>query len=78
MVAVKRATAYLELSIEVGSNPIAGSVSNGNYRSRPFSGWIELVGAIEAARSAGASTGGASEAGGQTLGSTPGAKPPDV
>jgi hypothetical protein len=75
---VETATAHLELSIEVGSDPIAGSVTNGSYRSRPFSGWIELVGAIEAARSAGVSTRGSGEAGRQTLGSSPGAKAPEL
>ena len=73
-----RDTAQLELSIKVGSDPISGSVTNGSYRSRPFSGWIELVEAIEAARSEGASTGGPGEAGKKTLGSSPGAKPPGL
>ncbi len=69
---MEKDTAHLELSIEVGSDPITGVVSNGSYSSRPFSGWIELVGAIEAARSAGALSGGSGEAGRQTLGPTPG------
>ena len=75
---MKSDTAHLELSIEIGSDPIAGLVSNGSYRSRRFSGWIELVGAIEAARSQGAGGGGSGEAGGQTLGSSPGAKGPEL
>jgi hypothetical protein len=70
---VDRDTAHLELSIEVGSDPITGFVSNASYSSRPFSGWIELVGAIEAARSAGAGSGGSGKAGGQTMESAPGA-----
>jgi hypothetical protein len=48
---VERATTHLELAIEVDSDPISGSVSNGNRQSQPFIGWIELVAAIEAARS---------------------------
>ncbi|HSC04431.1 MAG TPA: hypothetical protein VLC49_13965 [Solirubrobacteraceae bacterium] len=64
---MERATAHLELAIEVDSDPISGSVSNGSRRSQPFNGWIELVAAIEAARSAGQSER-------QTLGSLPGAK----
>jgi len=71
---VERDTAHLELSIEVGSDPITGSVSHVSYSSQPFSGWVELVAAIEAARSAGAGSGGSGEAGGRPLGSTPGAK----
>jgi hypothetical protein len=67
MSAVERVRAHLELAIEVDSDPISGSVSNGSRHSQPFIGWIELVAAIEAARSAGQSER-------QTLGSLPGAK----
>jgi len=67
---VERARTHLELAIEVDSDPISGSVSNGNRHSQPFNGWIELVAAIEAARSSGALLGGER----QTLGSLPGAK----
>jgi hypothetical protein len=67
---VERARAHLELAIEVDSDPISGSVSNGNRHSQPFHGWIELVSAIEAARSSAGLLGGAR----QTLGSHPGAK----
>ena len=81
---VQTATAHLELAIDVDSEPISGSVSNGAHRSQPFSGWIELVAAIEAARSSvsgangsgmnGAGTNGSGAAGVKTLGSIPGAK----
>jgi len=67
---VERATARLELAIEVDSDPISGSVSNGSRESQPFNGWIELVAAIEAARSSASLHGGER----QTLGSVPGAK----
>ena len=69
MSAVERATAHLELAIEVDSEPISGSVSNGSPQSQPFIGWIELVAAIEAARSSVGRLGGER----QTLGSLPGA-----
>jgi hypothetical protein len=55
------------LSIEVGSDPIAGSLSVGAGAPREFSGWIELVAAIESVRHAAA--GGTD----QTLGLIPGA-----
>lgn len=69
-----RATAHLELSIDVDSDPISGSLSNGSYGARPFTGWIELVAAIEAARSSVQGAGGSGEGGSETLGSFPGAK----
>jgi hypothetical protein len=77
---VERATTHLELAIEVDSDPISGSVSNGNRQSQPFIGWIELVAAIEAARSSVALVGGAGEpgAGVKTLGSLPGANGPEL
>ena len=59
----------MQLAIEIDSEPISGTVSNGVQAARPFQGWIELVAAIEAARSSG-------EIGTETLGSIPGAKPP--
>jgi hypothetical protein len=59
------------LLIDVGSDPISGSVSNGTHTARPFSGWIDLVAAIEAVRSP---AGGEPGLGSQTLGSHPGAK----
>jgi hypothetical protein len=70
---VERATTHLELAIEVDSDPISGSVSNGNRQSQPFIGWIELVAAIEAARSSATPATSADEAERQTLGSLPGA-----
>jgi hypothetical protein len=71
---VERARTHLELAIEVDSDPISGSVSNGSRHSQPFHGWIELVAAIEAARSSVTLRGGAGEAERQTLGLLPGAK----
>lgn len=50
--------AQMQLSIEVGSDPITGSVSVGAGAPQQFSGWIELVAAIESARHAGAVVGG--------------------
>lgn len=71
---MERETTHLELTIELDSDPISGSVSTGSHGSRRFSGWIELVAAIEAARTSGAALGGLGRAGLQTLGSVPGAK----
>jgi hypothetical protein len=74
---VTRATRHLELAIEVDSDPISGSVSNGPHRSQPFNGWIELVAAIEAVRSAGHGSTGCEDTLGprdKTLGFFPGAK----
>ena len=67
-------TTNLELAIEMDSDPISGSVSNGSHGAQPFSGWIELVAAIEAARTSGGPIAGLGEPGGQILGSLPGAK----
>jgi hypothetical protein len=66
---VNSQTTDLHLSIEVGSDPISGSVDGGQQESSRFSGWIELVAVIESARQA--------RAGGreQRLGSFPGVKP---
>jgi hypothetical protein len=49
---MRRGTAHLKLAIDVDSDPISGSVSNGSHGAEPFTGWIELVAAIEAARAA--------------------------
>jgi hypothetical protein len=46
-----RGTTQLQLAIDLDSDPISGSVSNGGQGMRAFTGWIELVAAIEAARS---------------------------
>jgi len=76
LLTVETGTAHLRLAIDVDSDPITGSVCNGTGHMRPFSGWIELVSVIEAARrpdpSAGAGEPRAN--GAQTLGSFPGAK----
>jgi hypothetical protein len=75
---VERATARLELAIEVDSDPISGSVSNGDRHSQPFIGWIELVAAIEATRSSIALVGTSGQPGVKTLGSLPGANAPGL
>jgi hypothetical protein len=72
------ATAQLNLTIDVDSDPISGSVANGTAEPQVFVGWIELVAAIEAARCTdyeGAATLGPSPAHAavKTLGSVPGA-----
>ena len=73
---MERATTHLELAIEVDSDPISGSVGNGAHRSQPFSGWIELVAAIEAVRSSAHASSGSADTLGpldKRLGSFPGA-----
>ncbi len=50
----------MQLSIEIGSEPIRGSVAVDHGAPQEFSGWIELVAAIESARHTGASNGGES------------------
>ena len=42
--------AHLKLAVDVGSDPISGSVAVGSGHARSFCGWIELVAEIEAAR----------------------------
>jgi hypothetical protein len=59
--------AELHLSIELGSDPICGSVAERDGEARMFSGWIELVAAIEDARADSAPPS-------KTLGWVPGAK----
>ncbi len=71
-----RETRHLELAIDIDSDPISGSVTNGAHRSQPFSGWIELVAAIEAVRSSGHALNGSADILGprdKRLGSVPGA-----
>ncbi len=75
---MERATAHLELAIDLDSDPITGSVSNGARGAQQFSGWIELVAAIEAARSSAEHPGGGSGPERQTLGLIPGAKAPEL
>jgi hypothetical protein len=48
----------MQLSIEIGSEPISGSVRVDAGAPQEFSGWIELVAAIESARHQGATNGG--------------------
>ena len=66
-------TRQLELTIDVDSDPISGSVSNGAHGPRRFTGWIELVAAIEVARSSGTPAGSSGETCAETLGYIPGA-----
>lgn len=49
---VTRGARRMQLSIEIDSEPIAGSVSVDAGVPEDFCGWIELVAAIESARSA--------------------------
>jgi hypothetical protein len=70
---VRRTTTHLELAIDIDSDPITGSFSQGAENSQPFAGWIELVAAIEAARSSEHPAEGAENGNRKTLGSTPGA-----
>jgi len=62
-------TVHLQISIEVQSEPISGSLM-GDHGEQPrqFSGWVELASAIEAARRQGVN--GADT---EILGWTPGA-----
>lgn len=66
---MEEGSSHLHLEIEFESDPISGAVSVEGAQPRRFSGWIELVSAIEGAR-----VGGASEV---TLGWLPGANLPD-
>ena len=45
-----RSVAHVHLAIDLGSDPITGQVSEAGAQGRDFSGWIELVEAIEDAR----------------------------
>lgn len=47
-----RAT-QLELTIDIDSDPITGSVAVGAGAAQGFSGWMELVATIESARQEG-------------------------
>ena len=73
MSSVARSVATLQLSIEVDSEPISGSVSSGAHGAESFNGWIELAAAIEAARIAAPDGGGLGGTGVKTLGRIPGA-----
>lgn len=50
MLAMSGRSAELHLSIEVGSDPVTGSVSGPNGEPQLFCGWMELVAVIEAVR----------------------------
>jgi hypothetical protein len=74
---MRRGTAHLQLAIELDSDPITGSVSDGGQSAQPFTGWIELVAAIETARAASDGAEAWRPKGDvtvKTLGSLPGAK----
>jgi hypothetical protein len=66
--------AHLKLAIDIDSDPISGSVSNGGGDSKAFHGWIELVSVIEAARSDDPAAAELGEIPLERLGSFPGAK----
>jgi hypothetical protein len=42
--------AHVGLSINLGSDPIEGSVVTGGQEPQPFCGWVELAAAIEGIR----------------------------
>jgi hypothetical protein len=69
--------AHLQLAIDMGSDPIAGSVTVRGEGPRQFSGWIDLVEAIEQARSTAAPDAHAAAVTAKTLGLFPGAKHTD-
>ena len=54
---VSRSATQVQLSIEIDSDPIAGSVAVEEGAPQRFSGWIELVATIESARHEGSSGG---------------------
>jgi hypothetical protein len=62
-----RRSARVELSLDLGSEPISGQLAIEAGSPQRFSGWIELAAAIEAARAQGA------DGGGKTPGGSPGA-----
>lgn len=66
--AVTGHTVQIHLSVEIDSDPIAGACSVDAGAPRRFTGWIELVAAIEAARHGG------TVGGEETLGLIPGGK----
>ena len=41
----------VRLAIDVGSDPIAGQLSIGGAPPRPFGSWLELIAALDEARS---------------------------
>jgi hypothetical protein len=45
-------TARVGLSINIGSDPIEGSLDTGQQEPQPFYGWVELAAAIEAVHAA--------------------------
>ena len=44
--------AHVSLSIDIGSDPIRGSLNIDQQQPEPFCGWLELASAIEALRAA--------------------------
>jgi len=64
----------VRLAIDTGSEPISGWVSDATGVSKPFHGWIELTGVIEAVRAADPSLGELGKTPTERLGSIPGAK----
>jgi hypothetical protein len=47
---VTERSAQLQLTIDIDSDPITGSVAVGEGAAHQFRGWMELVAAIESAR----------------------------
>lgn len=50
IVGVTGRDATMQLSVEIGSDPISGSLSVDDGAPQQFCGWIELVAAIESLR----------------------------
>jgi hypothetical protein len=50
---VEPGTEVLHVAIDVGSDPISGSVASGDGEPRRFAGWVELAAEIETLRRAG-------------------------
>jgi hypothetical protein len=48
-----QATVTVELTLRVGSEPIAGALRGADGTSRPFVGWVALVRTLENAMTAG-------------------------
>jgi hypothetical protein len=63
---VQTGSVQLRLTIDLGSDPISGSVEVAEHAPMLFRGWIDLVSAIEDARASVSAT--------KSLGCLPGAK----
>lgn len=41
---------HLDVALELGGDPIRGTVADGTYDAVEFSGWLELMSAVERVR----------------------------